>query len=74
MIEEIKDHLSWYKWIYIIGIISLCLLGYLLWYEYAYPCISGHNEVQYYLDPSLNIMMPHEVFVCDCRTVRDSLN
>lgn len=74
MIEEIKEHLVDYKWFYISATLIVGLFLFIVWYEYNYPCVSGHYETQYYLDPNLKVMMPREVFICDCRTVRDSLN
>jgi hypothetical protein len=82
MIENIKEHLSDYKWIYIITIVLLSLIGWWIWYEYAYPCVYGHYEEQwqqtyiYAADGSMTPMGGYwqDVFICDCRTVRDSVS
>lgn len=81
MIEEIKEHLSDYKWIYIIAIVILSLIGWWIWYEYAYPCAYGHYEDVWITTWCYNgtSSVPcggyfSNEFVCDCRTVRDSVS
>lgn len=82
MIENIKEHLSDYKLIYIIAIVLLSIIGWWIWYEYAYPCVYGHYEEQWqqtYIYGADGIMTPmggywQDVFICDCRTVRDSVS
>jgi hypothetical protein len=76
-----KEHLSEFKWIYIIVFILLSLITYWVWYEYEYPCVYGHTEEQwqtswcYNADGSMYSCGGYyqDVFVCDCRTVRDSI-
>jgi hypothetical protein len=80
-IKELLEHLSDYKWIYIIIIVVLSLIGWGIWYEYAYPCVYGHYEGQwkpiYTYTPNGSLIQSggywYDVFICDCRTVRDSL-
>jgi hypothetical protein len=82
MIESIKEHLEDYKWIYIIAIVILSLIGWWIWYEYAYPCVYGHYEEQWqttWTTDANGNMTPmggywQDVFICDCRTVRDSVS
>ncbi len=84
VMTNIKEHLSDYKWVYIILIVILSLLsviGWCFWYEYAYPCVYGHYEEQwqttwcYGADGSMTPCGGYyaDVFICDCRTVRDSI-
>ena len=81
MLESIKEHLSDYKWIYIVTIVVLSLIGWWIWYEYAYPCVYGHYEQQWqttWCYGSNGSMTPcggyfMDVFICDCRTVRDTV-
>ncbi len=77
-----KEHFLLYKFIYIIFIASLSIIGLCAWYEYAYPCVYGHYEEQwqqtyiYGADGSMTPMPGYwqDVFICDCRTVRDSIS
>lgn len=80
-IENIKEHLLYYKWVYIIAIIILLLLSGMGLYEYYRPCVYGHHELMWQTTWSYNSngsAVPNggyftEVFICDCRTARDSL-
>lgn len=72
-----REHFLDYKWFYVIGIIALSLIGFWIWYEYAYPCVYGHYEetIHYIYDANTGISTPYwsNDFYCDCRTVRDSI-
>lgn len=80
MIENMRDWFYW-NWplalIITILAILLALIGYSFWYEYAYPCVLGHYELlpHFVYGPDGNITGSYlsDDFVCDCRTVRDSV-
>lgn len=77
MIQKIKWHFqNWYG-IYLIVLVALALLGCQMWYEYLYPCVSGHYEDTMHpiYDGQGNITTWYwsNDFYCDCRTVRDSI-
>lgn len=73
-----KEHLSEFKLLYIICTIALSLIVWVIWYEYAYPCVYGHYEQEWqtiYSTDSNGISTPiggywEDVFICDCRKKR----
>jgi hypothetical protein len=79
--ERIREHFDDYKPVYIIGLILVILLGIFFGYEYMYPCVYGHDEEQWVdtwtVDGNGNMTLAggsyQDVFICDCRTVRDSI-
>lgn len=78
--EKLKWHLVDFWWIYVLLILALSLIGWFIWYEYAYPCVSGHYEEQWQTTWCYNSTSSYpcggyfaDVFICDCRTVRDSI-
>lgn len=78
--ENIKYHLSDYKYAYIIALLVLFMISCVIYYEYKYPCVYGHYEEQwknnYITNGNGNMTYAGgyfvDVFVCDC-TVRDSI-
>ena len=75
--EKFLDHWDDYKIIYLIVIAVLLLISCVGYYEYLYPCVYGHYELQMHplFDGNGNIStwyMSND-FICDCRTVRDSI-
>lgn len=76
-----KEHWYDFKWIYIVSLIIILVLGGLIggiyWYEYEYPCVYGHYEEVWYPNYGANGMINggyySDEFICDCRTVRDSI-
>lgn len=74
---EIKQHLLDFKWLYIIILVILSLIGFCIYYEYTYPCVSGHYEenLHYSYNPNGTIQYTYwqNDFICDCRTIRDSI-
>jgi hypothetical protein len=66
-------HFSDFKWLYIIGIVLLSLIGSVIYYEYKYPCVYGHyEETMHFIYQPDGTMVPYwsNDFVCDCRTER----
>lgn len=69
------------KWIILIAVAFVALISFWVWYEYEYPCVYGHTEQVwqttwiYNSDGTMTAAGGYfqDVFVCDCRTVRDSL-
>lgn len=67
--------------IWIPSLIVLALIGWRISYEYYHPCVYGHNEeqwqTQYCTDAQGNMWVCggyyQDVFICDCRTTRDSM-
>lgn len=76
-----KEHFLDFWPIYtVIFILIFLILGVCI-YEYTYPCVYGHHEQQWqttWIVQGDGSMMPcggyyMDVFVCDCRTIRDSI-
>ncbi len=76
-----KEHLSDYKWIYIIVLLFISTIAIYIDYENRYPCVYGHTEQmwqQQYTYSANGTMTPiggywADVFVCDCRKGIDTL-
>ena len=78
--SKLEEH--WYTWrgFYVVGFFLLSVTAILLHIDYKYPCIRGHYERQWrdnyiYINGNMQYMGGNyeDVFVCDCRTTRDSL-
>lgn len=72
IIDNIKDN-----WISYLILFVICFsIGLWAAYEYYYPCVSGHYELtNHWVVNSNGYMTPYlsNDFVCDCRTIRDSI-
>lgn len=61
-------------------IIILCVLlltffiGALIMHDNKYVCIRGHYETQLVYQPSLEVMLPTDIWVCDEEMLRDDYN
>lgn len=62
------------KWIIVIVLVILSLIGLLIYHEVKYVCLRGHYETQSYFDPNLKMVMTHEVWVCDEEMLREDYN
>jgi len=74
------EHLLDYKIKYIFAVVFLLIAGIFLYYNYMFPCVYGHHEQQWqsnymYMNNRMQYLGGHyvDVFVCDCRTIRDSI-
>jgi len=73
-------HWDWYKPFYIMGLFVIVIILIINWYEDKYPCVYGHNEQQWVNQYSYYNGQPQyiggyftDVFICDCRTTKDSI-